>query len=437
MNSEADGKSPKSIPNFFYGWVIVAIGFVNLGIAFGVWYSFSVFILSIIDEFGWTRAATSSIFSVFIFSQALMNLLSGYLQDRFGPRVVIPIGAVVLSASLMLTSQSTQLWHFSLAYGVFAGAGISLLGFASHAAFLPKWFERKRGLAIGIAMSGIGFGMLFIIPLVEKFISNYGWRMTYIFLALLVLFFVLPLNVILSRRSPESIGLLPDGDAVKTPHVQNHVMTLKVINESWAQESWTLTKAIRTKRFWFLAIAFYFISFSYQGTLLHSVSAMVDFGLERVTAAYFFGILGIMGSAGKIVLGHLSDIYGREKINTLGSVLAGIGIISLIHINISSQIFPLLFAIFFGLGYGAAAPLLPSVCADIFIGKSFGLIFAMIAIGGGAGGATGSYMAGLLRDMSGTYIVPFAVFLLTLSIACMLIWLASPRKIRRMVKTHP
>jgi MFS family permease len=277
--------------------------------------------------------------------------------------------------------------------------------------------------------------MFFLIPLVEKSISLYGWRMTYLFLAALVLFLITPMNIIFSRRSPEAIGQMPDGDDSKGTKKTKHSMSVKIVNESWTQESWTLKKAIRTKRFWYLAFAFYFIAFTYQGTLLHSVSAMVDFGLKRENAAYFFGILGVMGSVGKIVLGYLSDLYSRERVNTLGAILAVVGILSLIHINNAPGIFPFLFAIFFGLGYGAAAPLLPSVCADIFIGKSFGLIFAMIAIGGGAGGATGSYMAGLLRDLSGTYFVPFIVFIFTLLASCILIWLASPSKVRIMVKT--
>lgn len=435
MNSEpSESASPKR-PAFFYGWVMVAVGFINLGIAFGVWYSFSVFILAIIKEFGWSRASASSIFSIFIFSQALMNLLAGHLQDRFGPRVVIPLGALLLSFSLVLTSQSRMLWHFFLTYGVLAGAGVSLLGFASHAAFIPKWFERKRGLAVGIAMAGIGFGMLLLIPLVEQFISKFGWRSTYLFLAALALFLVGPLNLIFARRSPEAIGLMPDGDEKDGSLQKKQSMVVKVVNSVWAQESWTLNKAVRTGRFWFLAIAFYFLAFSYQGTLLHSVSAMVDFGLKRESAAFFFGILGIMGSVGKILLGYLSDIYGRERINTIGAALAVMGILSLINVIHAPEMLPLFFAIFFGLGYGAAAPLLPSVCADIFQGRSFGLIFAMIAIGGGAGGATGSFMAGLLRDISGSYITPFMVFIGTLSTSCLLIWFASPRKVRMMVRT--
>ena len=121
MRPDSAGNTSFHRPVLFYGWVMVGVGFVNLAITFGVWYSFSVFILSLINDFGWTTAAASSIFSVFIFSQALMNLLAGYLQDRFGPRIVIPLGAVVLAIALLLTSQSFKLWHFLLTYGVFAG----------------------------------------------------------------------------------------------------------------------------------------------------------------------------------------------------------------------------------------------------------------------------------------------------------------------------
>jgi MFS family permease len=423
-------------PLFYYGWVIVGVGFITLGSAFGVWYSFSVFILAIINEFGWSRAATSSIFSAFILSQSMMNLVTGHLQDRYGPRIVIPIGAVVLALALVLTSRSRSLWHFTLAYGFMAGAGVSLMGFASHSSFVPKWFERKRGLALGITMSGIGMGMLLLIPLVERWISTYGWRTAYLFLAGLILLLLGPLNLILARRSPQDLNLRPDGDADEGEEAQHKPgMRLTVVDTAWAAQQWTLPKALRTRRFWFLFLAFFFMAFADQGTLLHAVSVMVDHGLSRDRAAYYFGILGVAGSVGKIVMGYLSDRYGRERTNTLGIILAGSGIFCLMHAGGSPVVLPLLFALFFGLGYGAAAPLLPSVCADIFLGNAFGLIFATIAVGGGIGGAMGAYMAGFLRDLSGTYVTPLSVFILFSFVACLLIWLAAPRKVRRMVRS--
>jgi MFS family permease len=434
---DAAAAATRKKPLFYYGWMIVGTGFVTLGAAFGVWYSFSVFILAIIDEFGWSRAAASSIFSTFIFSQALMNLATGHLQDRYGPRVVIPMGTVVLAAALALTSRSQNLWHFTIAYGILAGAGVSLIGFASHSAFMPKWFERKRGLALGITMSGIGFGMLFLIPLVERWISTFGWRTAYLFLAALILLLLGPLNLLLARRSPQALNLQPDGDAGEEEGPQpTPAMRLTVVDTAWAAESWTLQKALRTRRFWFLFLAFFCLAFADQGTLLHAISVMVNNGLARETAAYYFGILGLAGSAGKIVMGYLSDVYGRERTGTLGVALAAAGIYCLMHAGGAPGILPLLFALFFGLGYGAVAPLLPSLCADIFLGNSFGLIFAFIAIGGGAGGAAGAYMAGLLRDVSGTYTTPLTVFIGFLLVACLLIWLAAPRKVRRMVRSE-
>ena len=186
MNSLSSENDDAKSPMIYYGWVVVGVGFFTLGVAFGIWYSFSVFFLAIIREFGWSRAAASSIFSVFVVCQALTAVMAGHLQDRFGPRVVIPVGTVILALSLVLTSQVQSLWHFRIAYGILAGSSLSLLGFASHSAFIPKWFERQRGLAMGVTMSGIGFGMLFLVPLVEKSITLYGWRNTYLYLAALL-----------------------------------------------------------------------------------------------------------------------------------------------------------------------------------------------------------------------------------------------------------
>ena len=323
-----------------------------------------------------------------------------------------------------------------MVYGVCAGAGVSLLGFSSHSAFIPKWFERKRGLALGIAMSGIGFGMLILIPLVEMAITAYGWRITYIYLACLVLFVVGPLNVVFSRRSPEDLNLLPDGDIPGEEHTPRHnAVSMKVVDAEWAGKEWTIRKALRTRRFWFLAAAFLFGSWVYQGILLHAISAMVDCGLQRNRAAYYFGILGIVGSGGKILFGYLSDRLGRERIVSLAGVVTAVGILCLMAMAWVKGPMPLLFAILFGLGYGAAAPLFPSVSADIFLGNSFGLIFAVMYIGAGMGGSIGSYISGLLRDVSGSYMIPFTLYFVCLFLSCLLIWLAGPSKIRKVAKS--
>ncbi|MCP4578808.1 MAG: MFS transporter [Deltaproteobacteria bacterium] len=431
-HAEIEGKGPV----IFYGWIVVAVAFVTLGVTLGIWYSYSVFFLAIAEEFAWSKAQASSVFSVFIISQALMGVAVGYLQDRFGPRMVLPFGSVLLTLALVLTSHADSIWYFRFSYGLLGGAGVSFMAFSSHSAFIPKWFERKRGLAVGIAMSGIGFGMLFIIPLAERSIGLFGWRTTYLILAGVVLFFVGPLNLLFSRRQPQDMNLKPDGcDSASRPRIPEPSMTMIVVDDEWANKDWTLAAAVRTKRFWFLVAAFFFASYVYQGILLHAVSAMVDTGLERSVASDYFGLLGIAGSAGKIFFGYLSDFTGRERANTLAGLLTALGIASLLLLSeIQGAFLPLLFALLFGLGYGAAAPLFPSVSADIFLGRSFGAIFAVICIGGGFGGALGSFIDGLLRDIWGDYFLSFALCFLSLFFSCLFIWLASPRKVRKMVK---
>lgn len=422
-------------PLFFYGWVVVAVAFVTLGMAFGVWYSYSVFFLAVIKEFGWSRAAASSIYSVFILSQAVVGLLAGHLQDRFGPRGVIPFGTLLLSIALVLTSRSQELWHFQIAYGILAGAGVSILGFSSHSAFIPKWFERKRGLAMGIAMSGIGFGMLLLVPAVENYISLFGWRKTYVLFAGLVLLSVGPLNLIFSRKSPQELQLNPDGDgSTGNRSIFGPRRIVKIIDNQWSGVDWTLKKAFKTRRFWFLMSGFFFGSYVFQGTLLHGISAMVDSGLSRSAAAYYFGILGLTGAGGKILFGYLSDRFDREKINNLAGVVTAFGLICLLAVGWLRGPMPLLFALFFGLGYGAAAPLFPSVSADIFMGNSFGLIFSVMGVGGGIGGAMGSFFPGWIHDLTGTYTLAIFLSFISLFLSCLFIWLAAPSKVRRMVK---
>jgi MFS family permease len=429
-----EGLAEKKRFTVYYGWIILAVGFVNLGISFGIWYSFSVFFLALIQEFGWSHGAASSVFSFFLISQAVVGLLAGHLQDRYGPRFVIPLGAVILALSLVLSSRIETIGQFRFSFGVMSGAGIGLIAFTSHAAFIPRWFERRRGFAMGIASSGIGFGML-LIPIIEKVITLFGWRTTYLLLAALVFFVIGPLNALLSRRCPADMNLLPDGDhpgMIQTDRPPKMVM--QVMDADWAAEEWTLRKAITTKRFWFVLLSFFFGSYWCHGTLLHAVSAMVDGGLSRANAAYYVGILGVTGSGSKLLCGYLSDRIGREKVYTMASFLTAGGLVCLMFTAVSPKLMPILFAILFGLGYGSWAPIIPSVSADIFQGRSFGLVFSVIGIGGGVGGALGSFLSGVVRDVSGAYSISLILLIVSAALSVSFVWLAGPRKVRRMVK---
>ncbi|MEA3348637.1 MAG: MFS transporter, partial [Pseudomonadota bacterium] len=197
-------------PPFYYGWIIVATSFITLGVAFGVWYSFSVFYIAIINDFSWQRATTAGIFSLFTISHYLCAFLTGWLIDRFGPRLVIPAGALWLAASLALLTKAHDIFDFYLVYGILAAIGVSLIGFVPHATFLPRWFVQRRGLALGLAMAGVGVGMLIVPPVMQHLISCHNWRYAYQVLAIIVLL-VIPINLFFQRRDPQQINLRPDG----------------------------------------------------------------------------------------------------------------------------------------------------------------------------------------------------------------------------------
>ena len=441
----------KKIPGY-YGWVIVATSFLTLGVAFGVWYSFSVLYIAIINDFGWQRATTAGIFSLFTISHYLCAFLTGWLIDRFGPRLVIPFGALWLAVSLNLLTKATDIWDFYLIYGIMAAVGVSLIGFVPHATFLPRWFSKRRGLAIGMAMAGVGVGMLTIPPFMQHLISRYDWRYAYQILAIIVLF-TIPINLFFQRRDPAQMGLLPDnleinsepnGSGAKTtatgkpadlnkqnPSKHNlQPAGSRIIDPGWVAISWTSRGALRTNRFWYLAAGFFLGPFAIQGVLLHAVAGLVDGGMSAKTAAATFGFLGICGSVGKITLGFFGDRWNRETANTVGMISATIGVSALAAIKFQPQLLPWIFAICFGFGYGAVAPLFPAIAADIFQGEHFGRIFGLLSLNLGFGGAAGAWFAGYIFDQSGSYLTAFIVDIVVLWLSCSCFWLAAPRKIR-------
>ena len=425
-------KLTDTIP-FYYGWLIIAVSFVTLGLAFGVWYSFSVFFVAIIKDFGWNRAATSSIFSLFIICHYLSAAVVGSLIDRYGPRWLIPAGALWLAGMLWLVSGASTIPQFYLIYGLGAAIGVSFIGFVPHATILPRWFVRRRGLAVGIAMSGIGVGMLLIPPLMQHIIALHGWRFAYRTLALLVLI-AIPLNIIFQRRDPGQLGTIADGESTAvTTSSKEQKRKLVILDQTWAETRWTAANAIKTRRFWLLAIAFFFGPFAIQGTLLHAVTCLVDGGLSFTKAASVFGILGICGSGGKIFIGFLADHLTRETANSIGMATASLGIAALLAVSWNPAIFPYLFAAGFGIGYGAAAPLFPSIAADLFQGPSFGRIFGLLSLFLGLGGAGGAWVTGRIFDLTNSYHYAFMLTIVALWLSCLSFWLAAPRSVQRIL----
>jgi len=411
----------------YYGWVIVAISVVNMAITLGAWYSFSVFFVALIKEFHWSRAATSGVFSVFLMIHCVSGILIGALLDRLGPRRVLPLGSAILALGLLACSRVNELWQLYLTYGVTAAVGVCACGYVAHAIFLPAWFVKKRGLALGVATAGIGLGMQFIVPLVQYIISSWGWRTAYAALALIVAGVLIPLNIVFQRRDPGEMGLAPDGGqaagAADRPAEEPRTAPAPAVLGGGL---WSTLKA---RHFWFLALTFCVTSTAVQGTFLHQVAHLVDQGFSAQTGAFFFGLAGILGSVGKIIFGYLSDRIGCEKAFTLGLGCAWLGVVCLMAIRPGYDVLLYGFSILFGLGYGSVAPIFPARAAELFQGARFGQTFGLLVLAQGTGGAFGTWLTGLIFDLTSSYRLAFFLILACLAGGVAAMWFTSPARL--------
>jgi len=231
---------------FFYGWIIVAATFVTMAIGVNARTAFSLFFPPILSEFGWDRGVTAGAFSFGFVVSAAASPLIGRLMDRLGPRSVMELGVALMAGGLLLAPLTTQPWHLYLTIGVMVGAGSVCLGYSGQSLYLPNWFNRRRGLAIGLAFAGVGVGSVTLLPWVQIMIDQGGWRTACTAIGLLILVVLAPINLLLRKR-PEDLGLRPDGDAAPAASAQKPISN--VVDPEWANTDWTLGRALATARF--------------------------------------------------------------------------------------------------------------------------------------------------------------------------------------------
>jgi len=413
---------------FFYGWVIVGVAFISTGIGVNARTAFSLLFPPILKEFGWDRAVIAGAFSFgFVVSAGLSPTL-GWLMDRHGPRAVMGLGVAMMSSGLMLASQISAPWHLYLTLGVLVGGGSVCLGYTGQSLFLPNWFVRRRGLAVSLAFAGVGIGSIVLLPWMQFFMDRSDWRSACWTLGLLLAVVLAPLTLLLRRR-PEDMGLRPDGDAQPLPGAARPASN--IVDPAWAAIDWTLARALRTARFWWIALAFFSGGFAWYAVQVHQTKYLIEIGFGTADAAWALGAVALVAVPGQIVLGHLSDRIGREwswTIGCLGFVLCYLLLIALARWP-SGLLLAAMVLVQGFLGYGLTS-VMGAIVLEIFQGRRYATIFGTVMIGLMAGSALGPWLAGALHDRSGSYVTAFwlAVGLSLVSIAA--IWLAAPRKVR-------
>ena len=413
----------------YYGWMIVAVGLVSMAFWYGIRSSFSIFYVALLEDFPWSRGESAGVQSLSLITYTILAPLVGGLIDRFGPRRVIVPGILVLSSGLILCGSIETLTQFYIFYGVVAGAGITCIAIVSYSAILAHWFEKKRGLASGIAVSGMGLGTFLMVPLSQHFISLWGFQFSFVLLGILVVIVLLPLNGIFLRHKPQELGLYPDG--LDVPISSPNVESRKENSINMKTFDWTLRRAIKTRRFWALVLFPFFAFIGLFIVHVHNVKFLVDQGIDKMTAAYIYAMVGVVSTVFRIFWGWLSDRIWREITYSLGTICICLGIGSLLLMEITGQnAFSYPFFIFFGMGWGVTAPLFMSIAADLFKGKGFGLIYGIVEGGIGVAGAIGAWSAGFIFDRTHSYQWAFIIGIIVVIISGLLSWVAAPRKVR-------
>jgi MFS family permease len=414
---------------FYYGWLIVGIAFVTMAVAVTARTAFSLLMPPLINEFGWDRGLTAGAFSFGFLVSAVLGPIVGRVMDARGPRIVILSGVVLMTAGLFLARYIERPWHLYATLGVLVGSAANLMSYTVHSQFLPNWFVRRRGLAISIAFSGAGVGAIVLLPWLQAIILADGWRASCSAIGLLVLLTVAPLSLLVRKR-PEDIGLRPDGDAqlasgAGKPQASN------IADPAWVAIEWTLARAMRTARFWWIALGYFCALVAWYAVQVHQTKYLIDIGFAQISAAWALGAVSVVGVPGQIILGGLSDRIGREWIWTAGCIGFAIcyaALIALEHEPSNLLLYVMVLAQGF-LGYAITSVMGPIV-VEIFEGPHFGSIFGTITVALIGGGAAGPWITGVIHDATGAYRLAFALAIACCFISAAAIWMAAPRKIR-------
>lgn len=412
---------------FFYGWVVVTVVFVTMGIGVNARTAFSLLFPPILAEFGWDRGVTAGAFSFGFLVSAALSPWLGRLMDRRGPRAVMELGVLLMGSGLLLATQIREPWQLYATLGVLVGSGSVCLGYTGQGLFLPNWFVHRRGLAMGIAFSGVGIGSIVILPWMQAFIQHAGWRAACATLGIVLIVLLAPLNLLLRRR-PEDIGLQPDGE----PHAVAAARRIaNVVDAEWAAVDWTLGRAMREARFWWLAGGYFCALYAWYAVQVHQTKYLTEIGFSPILAAWALGFVSLAGIPGQIALGHMSDQVGREWVWTIGNLgFAACYLVLLLMQHVPTE--PLLWLMVLAqgfLGYGIVS-VLSAIPAELFQGRQFGTIFGTLMLMAVMGGAAGPWLTGVLHDAAGNYTAAFWMGFATSLASAGAIWLAAPRKVR-------
>ena len=388
----------------YRGWYIVtAIFFANwMGAGIGV-PIYGLFYVPIRSSLSLTNLMLSLPPVIRNLTTHFMGPIVGPLVDKFGPRYLMTMGAIIAGFSTFLMSTADNFWEIILYFSIIGASGHACLSHIVTNTTLARWFIKKRGRATGIATTGINVGEAIMAPLIQLLITYVGWRKTWQFMALVPWLIIAPTSFLFMRRSPEDLGLKPDGESTEIENKQNASDSHQDI-----EEIWTPKDAFRTTSLWALVFSTNLAAIAVIGVVLHQIPFMIDQGLSPGIAALSLTTYAIFAIPSKLVWGFLAEKVAIKYLTAASLIGSAIGLLILIQSSTIKGV--LLFGVIYGLTRGAWAVVQSLIWADYF-GRAFlGSIRGFVSPIQGLSAIFGPLFAGWLRDVTNSYQIPFYTF---------------------------
>ena len=416
---------------YFYGWNIVAASIFSNALTTGVyWQGFQVFFLPLLQEFGWSRTVFSLAFSLRSAETGVGAPVVGLLVDRFGSRRVILASALAVALGMFLVGCTFDILSF-YAFFIVASMGASGTSHSvSWSVAVARWFRRRRGTALGLAMSGPALSG-FVLVLMERMVEGFGWRITMMLSGVSLAVVLIPLAWFFVRNTPEEMGLTPDGDP--PPAAPSAIAAAAgVAPRPRDTEDFTVGQALRTKNFWLLIVIFSCVFFGHSAIQVHQIAFFQnDAGLSATDATLLLGVVFAISAIGRVGAGYVSDLL---DVRVVLAVTVGLNVAAWCYLNfapIDSFWSASPFALLYGIPFGATVSLRPVLMAKLFGPRAMGSLVGLFQLAVLGATIVGPVFMGWVYDVAGSYRPSLAVFTVSSALALPVVFLMQPRAAAR------
>jgi MFS transporter, OFA family, oxalate/formate antiporter len=390
----APGNPNASSDRIYYGWWIVFAAFANLFLAVGIlFYGFPVLYPYFVDSLGFTRAQVTQGFLLgFLFAGLPFGVLAGTLIDRIGARFVILAGVVLVAFPLFLMGRMNRFWQFEILC-ILEVIGYVLAGPIANQVLIARWFDRRRGRAMGYAYLGLGLGGVTAPVLVNYLARSVGWRHTLELLGTVILLVLFPLGVLVTRSSPREVGIDPEAFGETTHSPEGTAATVS--------SSIGVTQAVRSAPFWLILVGSSLAIGAIGAVIQHFILFLKDLGYSATAASRYSTILLTASLGGRVIVGHLADRFRKSYLMSFFYLMIGLSILLLAHPKPVAMLWS--FALIFGFSMGADYMLIPLVTSECFGTASLGKLLALIIMGYSIGQWAGPWLVGKIFDARHSY----------------------------------